>query len=476
MLLLKRTSLYFGARILPAVLGFAGVAIYTRFLDPANVGLYALLLSIVLLTSGIGYGWLRVAGFRMLSGTSPIEPDMAATMCVLFLGTSVLVVAAEALALHLMQPGLAPLTFYLTLALTVAYSWFDLCTTILQSRMKIVTFGLFTLARSLVTLPLSLALIFGGFKTDALLGGFLGGNLTALAASGVFGASLRGSFDRRHVSSLFHFGWPNSAMMAVVNVSATFQRYVMVASAGAAGLGIFSVAGTFSQQAVGTLISCVAAAGQPLAFKARDSGDAAVLRKQLSDNAQLIFGIALPCGIGLATLAGPISSHFLGAKFQDGAAMVMALTALSATIENMRISYFDQAFEIALRMKPLSVIAGMYAAVLTGASLLLIPRYGVTGAAVASLLASMAQTSVSIVWGRRMLEMPIPRSSLLKTGVATAGMVLAIRLVAIHDSLIGLAVSIAVGLVVYVSISAVMRLQQVRKQLGRHLTWLPAHR
>ncbi|MGP6156070.1 MAG: polysaccharide biosynthesis C-terminal domain-containing protein, partial [Vulcanimicrobiaceae bacterium] len=349
-------------------------------------------------------------------------------------------------------------------------------TTILQARMKIVTFGLFTLARSLVSLPLSLALIFAGYKTDALLGGFLGGNLTALAASGILRAGVGGRFDRRLVSSLFHFGWPNSAMMAVVNLSATFQRYVMVVWAGAAGLGIFSVAGTFSQQAVGTLISCVAAAGQPLAFKARDSGDAAALRKQLSENAQLIFGIALPCGIGLATLAGPISSHFLGVRFQDGAAMVMALTALSATIENVRISYFDQAFEIALRMKPLSVIASIYAAVLAGASLLLIPRYGVTGAAVASLLASMAQISVSFFWGRRMLEMPIPLASLLKTGVATAGMVLAIRLVLIHDSLFGLVLSIAAGVVVYLSISAVMRLRQVRKQLGRHLTWLPAQR
>ncbi|MGP6159087.1 MAG: hypothetical protein ACLPYS_16520, partial [Vulcanimicrobiaceae bacterium] len=128
MLLLKRSSLYFAARVLPAVLGFAGVAIYTRFLDPASVGLYALLLSIALLTSGIGFGWLRVAGFRMVSGASRIEPEMAATLCILFLGTSVLVVAAEAVALRLLQPGLAPLTFYLSLALTIAYSWFDLCT------------------------------------------------------------------------------------------------------------------------------------------------------------------------------------------------------------------------------------------------------------------------------------------------------------------------------------------------------------
>jgi O-antigen/teichoic acid export membrane protein len=475
MLLLRQSSLYFAARILPAVLGFAGVAVYTRYLDPASVGSYALLLSIAMLTSGIGFGWLRVAGFRMVSGASGIEPEMAATLCILFLGMTPLVVVGEAVALRLLQPGLTPATFYLSIAVTIAYSWFDLCTTTLQARMKVASYGIFTLARSLVSVPLSLALIFAGWKTDALLCGFLGGNLTALAASGMWRPGLRGSFDRRLVASLFHFGWPNSAMTVVFNLAATFQRYVIVISAGAAGLGIFSVAGVFSQQTVGTLISCVAAAGQPLAYKARDRGDAAALRKQLSENAQLIFGIALPCGAGLAALAEPISHHFLGVKFQS-ASLTMALLAIVAVIDNVRVSYIDQAFEITLNMRPLTVIMSISAAVLAGASVLLIPRYGVAGAAVATLCSVVVQISITAVWGRRILKMPIPIRSLLKTAFATAGMVLVMRLAPTHDTLLGLVASIALGIATYVLISAVTRLQQVRTQLIHRVTWLPAQR
>jgi O-antigen/teichoic acid export membrane protein len=471
MLLLKRSTLYVAARILPSVLGFAGVAIYTRYLDPASVGLYALYYTTALLATGLGYGWLRVAGFRLISGVSVIEPDMAYTLCVLFAATTIVVIPCEGIALHLLQPNIAASTFFLTAGATLANAWFEFCTTMLQARLNVTSYGIYNVARSAVMLLVSLGLIFAGLKTDALLGGLVAGNLTAIAATGIWRPGLRGSLDRKLVSSLFHIGWPNSVIVGLAQLCSTFQRYAISVTTGAAALGIYSVATSFSQTA-GMMVACASAAGQPLAFKARDSGDAAALRKQLSENAQLIFGVALPCCIGLAALSGPIARHLLGAKFQDGAPLLIAIIAISATVEGVRSAYFDQAFEIALKMRPLSVISFIYSVVFVVANLSLIPRYGAAGAAAAMLLAHTVETVVCAFWGRKVLVLPIPLRSLLKTTAATAGMVLVLRLVPLPDTIPGLIAGVALGAAAYIVISALTRLQQVRTLFVLRPRWL----
>jgi len=53
--------IYFAGRMLPAAIAFGGIALYTRLLDPASFGIYALCLSTSFLVGMTGFSWLRVA-------------------------------------------------------------------------------------------------------------------------------------------------------------------------------------------------------------------------------------------------------------------------------------------------------------------------------------------------------------------------------------------------------------------------------
>ena len=63
----KQWLAYAAGRILPAAVGFGAIALYTRLLDPASFGAYALLLSTSFLVGMVAYSWLRVASLRMMA-------------------------------------------------------------------------------------------------------------------------------------------------------------------------------------------------------------------------------------------------------------------------------------------------------------------------------------------------------------------------------------------------------------------------
>jgi len=79
--LFKQSGFYLCGRIVPAAIGVGGVAIYTRLLDPASMGAFALLLSTSLLAGAIGFSWLRIAALRVAAGTAgELEPNFSATI------------------------------------------------------------------------------------------------------------------------------------------------------------------------------------------------------------------------------------------------------------------------------------------------------------------------------------------------------------------------------------------------------------
>jgi O-antigen/teichoic acid export membrane protein len=167
--LIQKSVIYLFGRVLPALIGFGGVALYTRMLDPASVGAFALLLSISLLSSAVGFSWLRVAALRLAAGSvDDSDRTLIATVAVSFAATAAIVAAVEVGVLHFIKPGLSLSSLSLAVAAAAASAWYELNGTMLQARLSVLAWGLLSFARAAVALGCSLVLIRAGLKTDAL--------------------------------------------------------------------------------------------------------------------------------------------------------------------------------------------------------------------------------------------------------------------------------------------------------------------
>ncbi|HTV73148.1 MAG TPA: polysaccharide biosynthesis C-terminal domain-containing protein [Candidatus Acidoferrales bacterium] len=455
----KQWPIYFIGRILPAAVGFCAVALYTRLLDPASFGTYALLLSTSFVVGLMGYTWLRVASLRMTATVAPAaEPDLMATIGLGFAALSLPVTAVIVLVVRIGDPHVGWPGIVLTAGCAVMSAWFELNVAIMQARLRVVAYSILQMSRALGMVISSVLLIQAGLKADALLGGFIIGNCAGFGAFGLWKCAFAGTFDPKLLRQMFHFGWPSSAT-SFSNLSATFQRYWLNAIGGSAAVGIFAAAGDFSQQTIGLLVGTATLAGQPLAFRARDSGDHQQLIVQLRNNARLVFAIGLPAAAGLMALSGPISQVYLGSRFHVHSGAVMAISAAFTFLAGIRTNYFEQIFEIAFKTRAIAVNTALRVLLTIALSFWLIGRYGAVGAAMAVLLAESAGFLLSIIWAQRVLHVPMPFETLAKIGGATAAMAATLLVFPGRTTFLGLTAAIVAGVIVYAGAIALTHLR-----------------
>jgi O-antigen/teichoic acid export membrane protein len=462
----KQLPIYFIGRIFPAAVAFFGISIYTHLLGPASFGTYALLISVSFLVGMTGFSWLRIAALRMLAAVSrEDEPDFIATIAIAFLATAVAVGGVVIGVLHAYNAGLPLVMIVLTAASAVSSGWFELNITVSQAQARLLTLAALQIARSLAALAATLTLIKLGFKDTALLGGFVAGNLVSIGSAPLWATALHGRFRMPILARLFHFGWPSS-VAAINNFSATFMRYMLEITSSSVAVGIYATTVDFANQTISLLIGTASLAGQPLAFRARDQGTHDELIAQLRTNATLIVMIGLGATVGLITLAGPISRVYFGSKFHATAGplleQVLIISAIGVFCAGLRGSYFEQAFEIAYKTWPLVVIMFIRTITTVGVGFFMVKAHGIIGAAVTVLASDLLSTLTSYLWGRRLIRMPIPVMNVAKTALAALVMSGAILLVPGRDSLTGLTIAIASGVLAY----AVALLLLFRDTLG----------
>lgn len=467
--MIRQSAMTLVGRVVPAAVGLGSVCIYTRLLDPASVGVYALLLSSSLLASGIGFAWLRNAVLRVISGEPDGEmaPHIAATVGLAFVGTALVIATLETSLLHVLRPGIPALSIALATTAALASAWNDLNSSLLQARLRFVAWGFLNLSRALGALAATVVLIACGLKTDALLGGFIIGNCAALACLGSWRTAARGSFDRELFARMMRFGWPLSVKGGFEQVAPAVQRYVIDYSVGATAVGLFAVATDFTAQTLASIIGSISLAGIPLAFRAKDRGGAPAVAAQMAKNARLIFAISAPLGLGIIVLAQPIASVFFGSNFRAGADTIIAIIVVASLLTNVRSYYFDQSFELAYRTRPQAWISAIVAIVAIVGSMLLIPRFASIGAACANVLAAAVGLAMSAVWGAAILRVPIPARSCVKTAIATIAMTGVLVVIPKHGGLFELIVLAIVGALVYGSVAAALRFDFIRATFVR---------
>lgn len=454
-MLLKHSASYLVARGLPGIVNFFALAIYSRLLSPEDYGKYALVIAAVGLANTMLIQWLRVGLIRFLPVYQHRRAEFLSTILAGLAGVAAVTGVIWSVAAFLVFDDQ---TMYKLGMLGLLLFWvegcFELVLELARSELSPRKYGIVSFTKAVIALALGSLLAYLGFGPFGLVAALIAGMGVALVWRRPADWRLLRLFlaDREIVRELLVYGLPLTLTMALGVVVGTADRFLLNWFLGPQSTGLYSVSYDLAQNTVGMLMMVVNLAAYPLAVRALESKGRDAATRQLSENASLLIGVGLPAAAGLMLLAPNVAEVVLGKQFHSSAAELIPIVIVGSLLGGIKAFYFDLSFQLGRHTQGLIWISLMAAVSNIAFNLVLIPRYGVAGAAYAAVLTYLIALVLSAWQGRKVFALPMPGADSVKACVAVTAMALCLIPVTGHHGLAALVLQIAGGAIVYVSI------------------------
>lgn len=471
--MIKHMLFYTPAKLIPALTGLATLVLLTRVLPADQFGLYSLAVTAMMVGQTTLTSWLVSALVRLLPGAAtPKEraellAGLGAWFGVMFLLLSLFLAGVVAL---FDWHGKEGLNYYtLTLLLTLAFSAQQLVLRVHMADLKSGRFSVLQSLQSLLSLLFMAVAVYFGSKTAnaPLFGILIGYIILILADMRALAPFLRW---RRANRAVMRTIWNYAGVLILIGVfgylAMKVDRFILQHYCGEEAVGFYSAGVSLAEQAISAVFMIVAMASHPLAVRAVDSNDEDLKKKQLGMNALWILGLGMPASLGFAAIAPELATLLLGDAFREQAAAIMPIIALAALAANLRGHYVEHYFLLARRndLLVIALIPSALAALLI--NLLVIPKYGVMGAAYTALGVQVTALVVAYAIVSRITALYIPWGDMAKICAASIAMVgVTLLIPKIENLTIAIGAKMASGLVFYTAAVLVMNVGGMRQAL-----------
>lgn len=450
-MLIRHSATYFAARIVSGASSLVAVALYTRLLTADGYGQYALVMAAAVTVNAVLLQWLSLSLGRQLAAGCQQEEELLSTAlvgyCALVVATATIGVATAVLHPRLRQPAM------LVVAISAAQGWFDLNLAVANARLTPTRYAVLSSIKAIGGLSVAFALLVLGM-------GYLGPLLALFAALSCSPLVLRGQW--RRVSLV---GWRGSIMRDLLAYGAPLAlTFVMIVALDVAdrfiigwlmtpsAVGLYAAAYDLANQSLGALLNVVHLAAFPLAVRAFGAQGEDGARLQLQRNLVLLTAIALPATAGVVLLRDNIASTVLGVNVRAQASEIMPLVAIGVCIWGIKAYYLDYAFQLKKRLA-IQIVPNAAAALINVLlNVILIPRFGLEGAAWATVAAYAVGALLTYVVAGRIFRFPPLSPDIYKTCVAVSGMVAFLFCIRGWRGVVALALQITGGIAVYAAL------------------------
>jgi O-antigen/teichoic acid export membrane protein len=239
------------------------------------------------------------------------------------------------------------------------------------------------------------------------------------------GFSLR-PFDRDIFKHALNYGMPLVIGGALSWIGLNAPRFIVNDLMGVAAAGLFAVGYGLGQRAAAVAAMLVTAAAYPLAVRKMEENGSAAAMRQLADNGALLLAVLVPSVVGLFMLRHDITRLLIAEPFRATTLAVLPLSVLAGGIRSARAHFCDQVFLLHSRTRLAMLVMGVDAAAAVGLGILGTLRWGLVGAAAASVVAGTLAAIVSFAMGLMKFRLQIPWLHLLRIVLASGAMATAL--------------------------------------------------
>ncbi|WP_184718490.1 lipopolysaccharide biosynthesis protein [Caulobacter sp.] len=444
---------YLPVNIVQGVVGLLTIVLFTRVLDPAQYGAYALAFSVGSLIHTCLLNWIEAAMARFLAtreGDGRLA-DHFTTLYRLWLGAAVLIPAACVIALLLPLNQPLKIAIAAALASTLVNSLMKMAQERRRSAGEVSGAALLGMAQTAGGFAVGLALAFAGLGGAAPVLGV--GVISAICVAVVLPGELKrmagGKFDKSLARTYAAYGLPLSLSLILALVLASTDRLLLGAFLDEATVGVYHAGYSLGSRTLDVVFIWLGMAGMPALISALERGGQTALSEAARELASFMILLTLPAAVGLALVARPLADLMVGEALRDGASHVTPWIAASGWLSGVTAYYLVEGFLLARRTSLLLVSMTIPAVVNAILNLVLIPRMGLDGALWATTI-SYGLGAV-VAWGlsRRTCPLPIPWGVLAKAGAACTAMAACVSLVPAFGGIVELTLKAGVGAAVY---------------------------
>lgn len=454
---------YAPAVVLPRLASLVLVLVLTRLISKQEYGLVVLVATMGEAIDGVFSSWVRMALARFGSAKADDmgrETVRAVLVYAITLVPAILFTIGFGLVNQPERTGefiLAVLVYILSIGLLRLPST---TLTLQADRGGIVTMEA-TKAVGVLILGIAATWLSGSFFVQTLV---FAAVTTSVGLWGILRTSRSIDFHSGAVEPLRSFlayGLPIIPTGLITAALSSSDRLFLNQTVGAEALALYAAGVMLARQPMEFIFSLAGVRTFPLLMEDYERGGAARGGKRLGELISGIVFITLPAAAGIVLVAQPMTRLLLAESYVATAALVIPVAVVSAFLVGFKSFVLDQVFHMVKRNGLNAVISLPAAIVGIGAMLLMVPKWGVLGCAVAYLIQYVFMVAVTFVVTRRLLPFPIPWGDIGRTVLATLAMA-AVLLVA-RGSLerlptaIDLAASIVLGIVTYVGAALVLR-------------------
>lgn len=467
--MVKHGLIYLLAKLFAGGVGFISIVLYTRILVPEEYGRYALILVYVNLINALLYQWFRLGLIRYIpkfQKDSSMYSRLLSTVIICYIACCFITLLVGVFIVALGFQSILQISIILFFLWTTA--WFELSQAIQRSNLKPVRFGIMTGMKSSMSLLFgSIALYLGYGEIGLLIGISMGTLITNLVFLKEWNTKSKLTFDKNIIFELTKYGLPLIISGGMAYIMQSIDRVMIGSLMGESAAGIYSVTFDFALQTIGMLMMIVNLSALPLVIRKLENEGFISAQEQLTQNYQLLLAISLPAVLGLTILSSNITSVVFGSDYHEQATMILPIISFAMFFQGLKAYYTDNSYQLGRTTykQAFPVIIGIIMNVML--NLFLIPKLGLFGASLSSLIAYFISLLANWFLAKRIFYLPFPVFETLKIVGASLVMASVLLILQNHTGLLSLIFQISAGIIVYAILFILLNIMNSRTLLRR---------
>jgi O-antigen/teichoic acid export membrane protein len=458
----RQVGYIIAANIATLLLGILQVPILTKGLGASLYGTFSLIYAAVSLLvpfATLGFGESIIRFLSAEKDITRVKDDFFSAVTLVFVSgiifSLILLFLSDFLAVSIFKDSDSSVYIKLGAVLIILNSLLIVTLAFFRMQRKIGLYTVFNLSRHVLEIGLAVGAILIGYRLGGVIAAFITSGILVIAAS-LFIILRQTGFQLprfNRIKSYLKWGiplTPNTAILWIIRIS---DRYMVSYFLGVAAAGIYSASYAIGQYASFTLMP-MGIVLYPTISKTYDEGDIDETGNYLRFSFKYLMMITIPAAFGLSILARPLLQILTTSEFTTGSDVVpwVAFGAVLNCFYQTCIYIIHLVGKTRITVRLLGISAALNIVL----NIIMIPRLGIVGAAIATLIAYGVLGMLTLVVTRRYLKFSL---SLLFTGksiLASGVMTLCIWLIDPY-SIWMVIVCIIAGIIIYFGVLLLLR-------------------